>query len=105
MIGKHCWRHRTKKLRVILAREDLLEETLGFIERGESPTLKIKYFAGRWDTVKNMARLFAEKKKWKNSPLRDIELVMPNPSRNPQQDPMASPAHDPAASPAWGAQC
>ena len=89
---------------MILAKEDLLKETLGFIERGESPTLKIKYFAGRWDTIVNMARLFAEKKKWKNSPLRDIELVMPNPNKTAQQDPTASPAHGPTASPARGAQ-
>jgi hypothetical protein len=32
--------------------------------------------------VKNMARLYEQKKQWKNSPLRAIVLVMPDQSDN-----------------------
>eukprot|EP01052_Picozoa_sp_SAG31_P021240 SAG31_NODE_1632_length_7694_cov_12.123239_2_plen_519_part_00 len=69
----------SKKLRVILAKESLLSEAQTFMEAGTQPQFKMnnRYFAGRWDTLKNMAQLLKERKRWKNSPLRDIDLAMP----------------------------
>ena len=68
----------SKKFRVIIAREDLLSRAH---EMSGPPKFQRSYHRGRWDTVKNMANLLADykvdKKRWKNAPLREIELVLP----------------------------
>ena len=67
----------TKKLRVIVARDKMLKDVMKCLEDGTEPKFPKPYFKSRWGTVKNMAILLSEKQKWKNAPMRDIELALP----------------------------
>lgn len=66
----------TKKLRVIVAKDELLQVVQQHLDAGTQPTVDSR-FKSRWDTVKYMAQLLRERRQWKNSPMRDIELALP----------------------------
>lgn len=68
---------RVKKLRVIVASDNLLKRVYEMVRRGEEPTLSRDYHKQRWKTVKNMAHLYHDKKNWTNNPLREITLCLP----------------------------